>query len=195
MFFAIDVSLSVFSVRKVDRNRAKSARGCAGGAPDAGSTGLGEPLEWLGAAPIRVLDDFNRRQGDGLPFARARGTAADVRAAAAQERQRHDAVVCARQAVGIARSGTRGFSTPEADAIRATRSPEPPSRRGGAARCRLASRRCAQGSQGSIQEKESPRARVVGEGSGDAARSRQARIRCTATPCEPIGRATASVTR
>ena len=102
--------------------------------PKPGRTRVGEPLEWLGAAPLRVLDDFDRRQADGLPRARARGTAADLRAAAAQERQRHDAVVCARQAVGIARSGARRFSSPEAGAVRAARAPNRSSRRHGAAR-------------------------------------------------------------
>ena len=131
----------------------------------------------MGAAPLRVLDDSDRRQADRLPRARARRAAADLRAAAAQERQRHHAVVRAGEAVGVARGGARRFSDPEACGVGAARAERRSAAGGGAARQRLAPRRRAQGSARSVQEEESSRARVVGEGSRNAARSRQAGLR------------------
>ena len=131
----------------------------------------------MGAAPLRVLDDSDRRQADRLPRARARGAAADLRAAAAQERQRHHAVVRAGEAVGVARGRARRFPDTEARGVGAARAKRRSAAGGGAARQRLAPRRRAQGSARSVQEEKSSRARVVGEGSRNAARSRQAGLR------------------
>src|SRR3954464_6108911 len=62
-------------------------------------------IEWGGAAAPCLLDDSDRQQADGVPRARTRGAAADLGATAAQEHERGDAVVRARQAVGLARGG------------------------------------------------------------------------------------------
>ena len=113
-----------------------------------------DAVRWRDAASLRLLDDFNRRATDGVSGARAGRTAAKPGAAAAQEQPRHDALVRAGQAVGVARSRASATSSSSGAPPRA-RSPRPPAGRR-AARRRLAARRHPQGSARSVQEKESP---------------------------------------
>ena len=56
-----------------------------------------EAVATTDAAPLRLLDDSDRRQADGVSRARSRGTAADLQSARAQER-RHRAEVLLRAA-------------------------------------------------------------------------------------------------
>ena len=116
-------------------------------------------LECPDAAAVRLLDDPDRRQADGIPRARARRAPPDLPSAAAEEHQRRDAVVRARTAVGVARGRAGRLSAPQARGVGAVRQT---GRRREAQR-RLAARRDAQGSARSLQEEEPARARVVGE--------------------------------